>query len=330
MSVEAVAPSGPVDHEVRFYDTVPDLAVLVGAFLAEGLLAGGVAVVAATPDHERSFDDALRRSRIDPLSARRNGRLLFIDAIEVRRRLVNEGALSADVFDEVVADPVRKVAGAGRPVRVYGEIVALLWSDGLVAAAIELEGLWNELQREIPFSLLCAYPSEVVSRPQFAGAVQQIRELHSHAPDHLGAPDVLDAGGPPLATEGRRFPRSAQTPRDARRFVVETLERWGLHDLIGDAALVASELTANAVIHARSEPIVTVSRQRGGIRISVQDGSRHHARSHGSSTDWATTHGLSLVAAVATGWGSDEQGSGKTVWAELEPQAPTSGVVPAG
>jgi hypothetical protein len=324
MSVEAVAPSGPVDHEVRFYDTVPDLAALVGAFLAEGLLAAGVAVVAATPAHERSFDDALRRSGIDPLSARRDGRLLFIDATQVRRRLVNEGALSTDVFDELVATPIRRVAGAGQPVRVYGEIVALLWSDGLVAAAIELEGLWNEFQREVPFSLLCAYPSEAVSPPQFAGAVQQIRELHSHAPDHLAA----HGGGPLLSTAGRQFSRSAQTPREARRFVVETLERWGLHDLIDDAALVASELTANAVIHARAEPIVTVSRQGDGVRISVQDGSRHQARPHGSSTDWATTHGLNLVAAVATGWGSDEQGSGKTVWAELEPQE--SGAVPAG
>jgi hypothetical protein len=320
MSVDAVAPSGPVDHEVRFYDNVPDLADLAVAFLAEGFLAAGVAVVAASPVHGRLFDDALRRSGIDPLSARRNGSLVFIDAAEVRRRLVSQGGLSADVFEELVADPVRRAARTGRPVRVYGEIVALLWSEGLVAAAIELERLWNELQQEVPFSLLCAYPSEAVSPPQFAGALRQMCELHSNAPDQLMIFDDLDGDHLSFATEEREFPCVAQTPRNARRFVVETLERWGLHDLVGDAALVASELTANAVLHARSEPIVSVSQRLCGIRISVQDASRHPARPYGSLNTWATTHGLSLVAAVATGWGSEEHALGKTVWAELERQ----------
>ena len=43
-------------------------------------------------------------------------------------------------------------------VSVYGEMVGLLWSQGMTISAMHLEELWNELQCELPFSLLCGYP----------------------------------------------------------------------------------------------------------------------------------------------------------------------------
>jgi hypothetical protein len=47
---------------------------------------------------------------------------------------------------------------AGRPIRVYGEIVVRLWRAGLRDAALQLEELWNLLAERYRFSLLCAYP----------------------------------------------------------------------------------------------------------------------------------------------------------------------------
>ena len=38
---------------------------------------------------------------------------------------------------------LRQAAKAGRPVRVFGEMVALLWDPGLTDAAIEVEAMWN-------------------------------------------------------------------------------------------------------------------------------------------------------------------------------------------
>ena len=40
---------------------------------------------------------------------------------------------------------------------MYGEMVGILWSQGHAVAAMRLEELWNELLRELPFSLLCGY-----------------------------------------------------------------------------------------------------------------------------------------------------------------------------
>ncbi len=43
-------------------------------------------------------------------------------------------------------------------VLVFGEMVALLWAEGRMEAAIELEQLWNELAQTHLFHLRCAYP----------------------------------------------------------------------------------------------------------------------------------------------------------------------------
>jgi hypothetical protein len=50
----------------------------------------------------------------------------------------------------------RRRAGA---MRVYVEMVALLWDDGDMASVPALEDLWNDLARLRTFSLLCAYPT---------------------------------------------------------------------------------------------------------------------------------------------------------------------------
>ena len=62
---------------------------------------------------------------------------------------------------------------------MYGEIVALLWAAGHVNAALELEGFWNELGREIPFSLYCGYPRQSVESSQHHGAVSEVCRLHT-------------------------------------------------------------------------------------------------------------------------------------------------------
>jgi len=46
-------------------------------------------------------------------------------------------------------------------VHAFGEMVALLCQDGLFDAAVELEGLWNELAARFRFHLFCAYPSRL-------------------------------------------------------------------------------------------------------------------------------------------------------------------------
>ena len=45
-----------------------------------------------------------------------------------------------------------------RRVRAFGEMVALLWAQGLSGATVQLEHLWNKICEAQQFSLFCAYP----------------------------------------------------------------------------------------------------------------------------------------------------------------------------
>jgi hypothetical protein len=55
------------------------------------------------------------------------------------------GHVNGILFRSVVGRLMSKAARSGRPVRAYGEMVALLWDAGHLDAAIDVELLWNEL-----------------------------------------------------------------------------------------------------------------------------------------------------------------------------------------
>jgi anti-sigma regulatory factor (Ser/Thr protein kinase) len=83
-----------------------------------------------------------------------------------------------------------------------------------------------------------------------------------------------------------------------------------------DAQLAVSELTSNAVVHARSAPTIVASFADARLRIEVHDQDRSPPRIRGKAAGdggW----GLRLVAAVADGWGWTPTSTGKHVWAEI-------------
>ena len=60
----------------------------------------------------------------------------------------------------------------------------------------------------------------------------------------------------------------------AREFVREALQRHGLRHLVDDVRLVVSELSTNAMLHARTPFTVTLTGTReGAVLLTVRDGS---------------------------------------------------------
>ena len=58
-------------------------------------------------------------------------------------------------------------------------MVAVLWAEGAREAALRLEELWNDLGRQIPFSLLCAYPLKAFGSEAGAEPLQRICNEHT-------------------------------------------------------------------------------------------------------------------------------------------------------
>lgn len=171
--------SGAARHAVLFYRTREELARQVSAYLLEALRDGGVAVVIATPSHRAAFAEALARAGVDVEAAEAAGAYVARDALETMGRFMVGDWPSPASFWQAISPLVREATDSGRPVRAYGEMVALLWDFGQVNAAIEVEAMWNELGSQYPFSLLCAYPADSVQAEEYQDALAEVCRVHS-------------------------------------------------------------------------------------------------------------------------------------------------------
>jgi anti-sigma regulatory factor (Ser/Thr protein kinase) len=286
-----------VGHVVQFYGHDQEPARTVGQYLADTIRAGGVAIAIPRDAGRRALEFELTASGIDPAAARGDGSLLMRDAAETLGRLMRGGRFDRRAFRELTRPLMLAADNGRRPIRAYGEMVNVLWDSGDVRGAIELERLWNELQREFDFSLLCAYRSETVGSAR-RQALEQVCGLHSS-----------------VAAE---YPAECGSPGAARRLVSGAMRLWGYDGaLLHSAELVVSEIATNAVIHGRS-PFGIVARSTGsGVRVSVRDENpvRPTVRDHGPLAP--SGRGLKLVSELAGDWGVEAGGDGKTVWAEL-------------
>lgn len=150
------------EHLVGVYATDAALAAAAAAFLVPSLVAEGVGVVLGTGTRREAIADELGGRGVDVELARREGRLVWIDGAELLDRIRADGQIDADRFDEVVGQQLAALGAGGRQVRVFGELLAVLWAAGDVVGALELERLCDELVAHQPLSLLCGYPMRLV------------------------------------------------------------------------------------------------------------------------------------------------------------------------
>ena len=305
--------TSPCDHVVQFYLSDDEMVETAGRHLADAIGSGSLAIVIATPVHVRAFAAWLAAAGIDVAAAVADGSYVVLDAGETLQRFLVDGRPDARRFDAEIGELVRSAAAGGRRVCAYGEMVALLWGEGKVNAAIQLESLWNELSTRVPFSLFCSYPSVSATGEDQTEALAQVCCMHSAV-----------IGPDPRQWAIRRFVASPEAPRESRRFVLTTLEEFAGEQFATVAALVVTELATNAIEHARSDFTVSVLASDGGIRIEVRDWSPLEPSIQEPSPLAISGRGLLLVDALASTWGIVRRGDVKVVWAQLAATASRS------
>jgi anti-sigma regulatory factor (Ser/Thr protein kinase) len=313
--VSGVDAAADVDrnHMVHLYERDADLCGEAARYIADAVAAGDGAIVIATEDHRESCWAELTLLGVDGDQELRHGRILAFDPITLLDRFAAGGQIDAASFRSTIGGILRAAEKDGHRVRVFGEMVSVLWEAGHVMAALELEELWNELQQTSCFSLLCAYDADAVSSSDHADALGRVCGSHTSV---LAGRTSRDGDGHmlPGAIVSARYPAQIDAPRAARHLVVNEMRRWGFGaELLDDAALVVTELAANAVVHARSAFSVVLQTEREVLRISVEDSlpidrERLVVRSG---------RGIGLVARLAQRWGMHVSGDGKVIWAEL-------------
>jgi len=291
--------AAPVDHLAFFYEDRSQLIAKVASFAEEGLRLGESVMLIATGEHLDDIATLLASRSVD------TGRLRVFDAATTLKGFFHNGEIDRDAFTATIGSLVGDAVAAG-PVRLFGEMVALLWDEGFVRSALELEALWCDLRQRDCFTLLCAYPSSVVLDGHLQAPANAVCELHSE----------LTIGEHGEATLLRIYPPTLDAVREARRFVRSCVS--GDACCHNDIMLVTSELSSNAVHHAQSAFAVQVSLRGDRLRIGVRDTSSVSPRLMPMSTGTAESgRGIATVAALSERWGIETHTVGKTVWAEL-------------
>ena len=180
-------------HAVRFYETSAALVRTVAGFIIEGLEAGDPALVIATAEHRRLILQAVGAAmNVERLE--RDGDLIVLDANEALAMLMVDGMPEPKRFEENILPLIDKVSNRrmGSVMRIYGEMVDVLWKQGREAAALRLELLGNHLAQIRRVSILCGYSMQNSYSADSFGAI--CRE-HTHAVSADGVAVEIGAGG---------------------------------------------------------------------------------------------------------------------------------------
>jgi PAS domain S-box-containing protein len=213
------------EHLVQFYDDEGVLYDAVARFAAAGLASGEPVILIATEAHRRALVNRLRLSGCRLDSASVTGQLTLLDARNTLSTFLVGDEPDWEKFSSIVGGLIEKSREGRREaqVRLYGEMVDLLWRDGNKQAAIRLEELWNDLAKLHPFSLLCSY---AMGGFYEAGGGDRLAEVCGTHTAVISTEGASLLGGPPRSLE-REIEHRKQLEA-ARRNAVE--ERLALAD----------------------------------------------------------------------------------------------------
>jgi len=106
---------------------------------------------------------------------------------------------------------------------------------------------------------------------------------------------------------------------EGRRFVARTLREWAADATrIESVTLVANELVANAIVHAGSPPVLTLTQAGTDLVLRVSDDSCTAPVVRAPTNDEWSGRGLLLVESLSDRWGVDVEAAGKCVWVAFD------------
>jgi signal transduction histidine kinase len=300
------SPKRPHGHVVQFYSNDEFLIGSLSRLIGSALGAGDAAIAVATPEHRAALAGNLSSRGLDVASIAQQGRYVALDASETLSKFMLDGRPDPVLFEEVISGLVErtKAKAGGKDARlcVFGEMVALLWTQGQTEAAVRLEQLWNDLGSEHSFALYCAYPISGFAREDHSELFLKICREHPGL-----IPGESHAG---LATEDDRLRNIVHLQQRAQALECEIAGRRRVERELKAARDELEKRVAERTLELREknrqilEQAETLARTNEGLRqlsarlLRVQDEERRRiARDlHDSTGQVLALLGMNLAA----------------------------------
>ncbi len=148
----------PCNHLVQIYESDEVVLAALEGFVISGFETGESVVIIATQEHLEALQKRLVSKKINLEGFIKNNQYIPLNATSMLAMFMVNNWPDEGLFTETVRSLVSKARGSSnRPVRAYGEMVALLWAQGHNGATVQLEHLWNKFCATEIFCLFCAY-----------------------------------------------------------------------------------------------------------------------------------------------------------------------------
>ena len=148
-------------HEVKFYSEDSPFLADFTDFIEAALEAKNVVIAIATQSHLDSLLQRLQERSVDSAAAIEQGRYIPLNVDDTLSSFMVNELPDVVRFQKVVRNLIAAAAkGAqGNPPRVSacGECSPVLWAQGYVNAAVQVEHLFDEIARTYDVDMLCGY-----------------------------------------------------------------------------------------------------------------------------------------------------------------------------
>jgi anti-anti-sigma regulatory factor/anti-sigma regulatory factor (Ser/Thr protein kinase) len=222
--------------------------------------------------------------------------------------LVASGMLSLDSARSISLVLAKALAETGRVlVDVSGLRIADVTAAQVFPSVLARMGGW-------PDSRLVLFAAD----PELTRTLEDLRVTLKVplAADETAA-RLLLGRRPPVVARTVDLEHAPESARRARLFVDAACVDWRLEMIKGDAMVVASELVANAVLHAGTASRLALRCRERGLTIAVYDSRPDLLPPLRAVAEGRLGHGLLLVAALSLHWGVRQGRDEKCVWAFL-------------
>lgn len=148
-------------HVVQFYTRDESLLEGLCQFVRHALDENESAVLVVSESHRKELTERLQACGKDVTTALRDGRCIILDASHTLAKFMDDDEPNRNEFVTVIGSVIERarMKSSSQQVAVFGEMVAELWAEKKLNAALQLEELWNELGKNHSFYLRCAYPA---------------------------------------------------------------------------------------------------------------------------------------------------------------------------
>ena len=167
-------------HIVYSYTREEQVIEAICLFAQAGLRKGESVRLVLTAAHHQPVRERLEVEGFNLNQVESFGQLVCVDARDLLATFMTDGIIDEYRFKTTVGDMIVKAKTAGgsrRTVRIFGEIVDLIWTSN-PTATYRLEQLWNHVIDAHGVQLLCAYS---LTRSGRSGLTPSLLACHSHA-----------------------------------------------------------------------------------------------------------------------------------------------------